>query len=291
MKLPRLLVALVFTGLFVLGARAAEFEGTLKWTFNAEVTDPEMKARMAEVKAQMADPAKLAQMRAMLENPQMRAALEQNPQMRAALQAQIRLAEDAAAGRGGDDMFTAMMPKSATLSARGGRTHFLMEGGAMPMEVISHGQPATAYWIDRETKTFARLQPPPAAAETAKPTFKVTATGKTAKLLGYSCEEYVVEVVQEGRTLRNTLWATDDIPGLDSETLARTQIGGQDAAYLAQVKGVPLKMEIVMPQMRLVMQASAVSAAPVPDSLFIVPPDFKERPSPFAQPLPATSKP
>lgn len=283
MKLPRLLATFVLGGLLSLGTNAAEFEGTLQWSFSAEVTDPDLKARIAEVKRQLADPAKLAQMKAMLENPQMQAALQQNPQMRAAIEAQIRLAEEAAAGKGGGDLLGTVLPKSATLRTKAGRSHLSVEGGAMPLEVISLRQPQASYWLDRESGTFARLaQAAPSAAEARSSDFKITKTGNTAKVLGYPCEEHLVEISHEGRTIRNTLWVTDAIEGLDAKALARTQIGGRDAAYLAQVEGVPLKMEMVLPQMRLLMQASAVSAGPVPESLFVVPADFKERPSPFA---------
>lgn len=285
MKLTRLLGSLALSCLFVLAARAKDFEGTLKWTISAEVTDPEMKAKMAEAQKQMADPAKLAEMKAMMDNPQMKAAMEQNPQMKAAMEMQIKMAEDAAAGKGGGDMLTSMMPKSMTVRTKGGgKSHMTSEGGAMPMEIITITEPAAAYWIDRKAKTYSKLPVDQAKDDAAKLDYKVTKGTRSTKILGYTCEEYLVDMKKDETTIRSTLWATDDIPGLDAKALAKARFGGQDAAYMAEIDGVPLKMEMTMPQMKMVMQATAVTPGSVPDSLFEVPAGFTEKPFAFAPP-------
>ena len=284
MKLTRLLGSIALLCLLSLAARAAGFEGTLKWSFAAEVTDPELKAKMAEAQKQMADPAKLAEMKAMLENPQMKAMMEQNPQMRSAMEAQIKMAEDAAAGKGGGDMITAMMPKSMTVRTKGGKSHMTTEGGAMPMEVITLPEPATVYWIDRKGRSYSKLPTEQPKAEAEKSRYKVSKGSGSTKILGYTCEEYLVEISHEGKTINNRLWATDDIPGLDAKALAKGRFGGQDSAYLAEINGVPLKMEMTMPQMRLLMQATAVTPGAVPEQAFVLPAGFVEKP--FAPAMP-----
>lgn len=278
MKLTRFFGSLALTCLVAVAARAADFEGTLKWSFAAEVTDAELKSKMAETQKEMADPAKLAEMKAMLENPQMKAMMEQNPQMRAAMEAQIKMAEDAAAGKGGGDMFSAMMPKSMSVRTKSGKSHMTTEGGAMPMEVISLPEPATAYWIDRKSRTYSKLPVEQSKADAEKLKYKVTKGSGSTKILGYTCEEYLVEVTSDGKVINNRLWATDDIPGLDAKTMAKARFGGQDASYLSEINGVPLKMEMTMPQVRLTMQATAVTAGSVPDSVFVVPAGFVEKP-------------
>lgn len=289
MKLIRILGSLALSCLFVVAARAADFEGTLKWSFNAEITDPEMKAKMAEARRQMADPAQLAQMKAMMDNPQMKAAMEQNPQMKAAMEMQIKMAEDAAAGRGDGDMVGAMMPKSMTVRTKAGKSHLSTEGGAMPMEVITIPEPAAAYWIDRKARTFSKIPQEDAArpAPGGQSSHKVTKGSRTTTVLGYLCQEYLVEMNQEGSTARGVIWATNKIPGLDPKALSKARIGGQDAGYMKEIDGVPLKMEMTMPQMRLVMEAVEVSQGSVPDSLFAVPAGFTEKPFAFAPASPA----
>jgi hypothetical protein len=280
MKITRLLCSFVLSCLFVVAARAADFEGTLKWSISAEITDPQMKAQMAESQKQMADPAQLAQMKAMLEDPQMKAMMEQNPQMKAAMEAQIKAAEDAAAGKGGGDTFTAMMPKAMTVLAKGGKSHLVSEGGAMPMEIITLSEPPTSYLIDRKARTFSKmpLDEGKAKAEAAKRDYTVKKGPGSTKILGYTCEQYLVEARHDGETVRGTFWATDDIPGLDAKALAKARFGGEDAVYFAEINGVPLKVEMDMPQMRMVMQATAVTPGAVPDSAFEVPAGFVEKP-------------
>lgn len=289
MKLPRLLGSLALSCLFVLAAHAADFEGTLKWSMSAEVTDPEMKAKMAETQKQMADPERLAQMKAMLKNPQMKAALEQNPQMRAAVEAQIKMAEDSAAGKGEGDMLTAMLPRSMTVRAKAGKSHVSSEGGAMPFEVITLPEPQISYWIDRKSRSYSTLPVRDVKEQAAQADFTVTKKDDTRKILGYTCEKYLVEIRKDGTPVQATLWATDDIPGLDAKALAKSRFGGQDSAYLEQIDGVPLRMEMTMPQMRLEMQATAITPGSVPDSVFEVPTGFVEKP--FAHTLPAPSAP
>jgi hypothetical protein len=276
MNFIRVLSSLALTCLIAFSALAVEFEGTLKWTFSAEITDAELKAKMAEAQKEMADPAKLAQMKASLENPQMKAMMEQNPQMRAAMEAQIKMAEDAAAGKGGD-MMTAMMPKAMTLRTKAAKTRVVTEGGAMPMEIITRPGEPNAYLVNRPAKSFSKMPLSDSEKDVKKMTFKVTKGSGTAKILGYTCEEYLVELTHEGQTIRNRLWATDDIPGLDTTALANARFGGDDAPYLKEVNGLPLRMEMTHPQMRLKMEAISIKAGQISDDEFEVPEDFVEK--------------
>ncbi|MBC8010884.1 MAG: DUF4412 domain-containing protein [Burkholderiales bacterium] len=276
-SLRRFAFGLVAT-LTVAVAHAADFEGTLKWSFKAEVTDPAMKQQMADAQAQLADPAKLAQMKAMLENPQMLAMMEQNPQMKSAIEAQIKLAEDAAAGKGGD-MMSAMMPTGMTLKTKAGRTHMQLEGGMMPTEVIGRTQPPEATMIDRKARTFSRVPTDPAATSADKAAHKVTKTAATAKILGYTCEQYLVETTQSGKPMNGVFWATDDIPGLDAASLSQARLGGGGAdTFMNEIKGIPLRMEMSMPQMKIQVEAVAVREGVVPDSVFEIPAGFVEKP-------------
>jgi hypothetical protein len=284
MKLIRLLGSLALTCLIAFSARSAEFEGTLTWTFSTEITDVELKAKMAESQKEMADPAKLAQMKASLENPQMKAMMEQNPQMRAAMEAQIKMAEDAAAGKGGGDMLTSMMPKAMTLRTKAAKTRVITEGGAMPMEIITRPGEPDAYLVNRQAKSFSKLPLSAPQEESKKMTYKVTKGGGAVKILGYSCDEYIVELTHEGRTIRNRLWATNDIPGLDTAALSNARFGGQDAAYLREIDGLPLRVDMTHPQMRMKMEATSIKAGPVSDEEFELPDGFVEKPfqAPFA---------
>lgn len=284
MKFAKLARVAVFTLVSALAAHAADFEGTLKWSFKAEITDIKMKQQMAEAQQQMADPAKLEQMKAMLENPEMKAMMEQNPQMRSAIEAQIKLAEDAAAGKGGGDMLSAMMPKGMTLQTKGGRSHMQTEGGAMPMEMVGRNAPPEATMIDRQARTFSRVPMDQAKTEAAKVGHKVTKTNATAKILGYTCEQYLVEVTKEGQKMTGVLWATDDIPGLNASALAQARLGGGDDAFMREIDGVPLRMDLTLPQMRLKMETTSVQAGTIPDSVFEIPAGFTEKPFSFGAP-------
>jgi hypothetical protein len=213
----------------------------------------------------------------------MKAMMEANPQMRAAMEAQIKMAEDAAAGRGQDeDMMTAMMPKRVRAQVKGERSLIVMDGGAFAMEILNRdAQNREIYLIDRAGKTYSRVPKP--AAEEAKPAnavqnYTVTKGGASQKILGYTCEQYLVDYTQNGQKGKAVIWATDDIPGLDADTLAGMRFGEEDAGYFRSIEGVPLKMEMSLPQMRLTMTAQEMQAGGVADAVFELPAGFVEKP-------------
>jgi hypothetical protein len=282
MTFPKLVRGLAFGVIALLSlpvARAADFEGSIQWSFKAEVTDPAMKAQMAQAQAQLADPAKLAEMKAMLENPQMKAMMEQNPEMKAAMEAQIKMAEDAVSGKGGGDIISAALPKAMTLKTKAGRTNMQLEGGMMPMEVIGRKEPAEAIKIDRKARTFSRLPSDKAKASAEQAAHKVTKTGATTKILGHTCEQYLVETTKDGKPLIGVFWATNDIPGLNAASLSQAGLsGGGTDAFMNEIDGVPLRIEMTLPQMTLQVEATAVRAGSVPDSVFEIPAGFAEKP-------------
>src|SRR5688572_9916544 len=73
---------------------ALNYEGTIKWSYTNEITDPKMKAQMEEANKQMNDPETQAQMKEMKEkmnSPEMKAMMEQNPQMKAQMEAAMKM--------------------------------------------------------------------------------------------------------------------------------------------------------------------------------------------------------
>lgn len=260
-----------------LAAHAADFEGTIKWSFRGEITDPELKKQMAKMQQEMADPAKRAQMKAMMEDPQMQAMMAQNPQMKAAMEAQMKMAESAAAGNGGD-LLSKLMPSSMTLRTKGGLTNLQIEGGAMPTEVLGRVDPPETTVIDRQACTFSRVPASRAKAETGKAAPKVTKTAFTNKIMGYTCQQYLVETEREGKKLSGVFWVTKEIPGLDASTLVRTELGEDDGLFIQGVDGVPLQVEMTTPQAKIVVLASTIMAGKIADSVFVVPTGFRETP-------------
>src|SRR3954468_426261 len=83
----KLLIAVLT--LAVSSAWAQSFEGIIKWSMKMEVTDPAMKAKMAEGQKKMNDPAEQAKMKKMQEqmnDPKMKAMMDANPAMKAQME-------------------------------------------------------------------------------------------------------------------------------------------------------------------------------------------------------------
>lgn len=81
--------------LMSLACMSQTFEGTVKFSMKAEITDPKMKAQMEQGMQQLNDPATQAKMKEMQEkmnDPQMKAMMEANPQMKAQIENAMKMA-------------------------------------------------------------------------------------------------------------------------------------------------------------------------------------------------------
>jgi len=254
---------------------AQNFEGIISWKITTVITDPKIKAQMEEAKKKMSDPATQAQMKEMKEkmnDPQMKAMMEANPQMKAQMEAVIKMAE----GGGG---LESMMPKGYIMKMKDQNVHTIMEGGGMGnMEILFLKAKVTAYKIDREAKTYSPLpkEKEEASKDPNKPEVKVTKTSETAKILGYTCVKYVAESTTKDQTMKQFFWTTEDID-FDLKGMGQQRMGQQSLFY-DQIEGVPLKIEIAMPQGNMLMEATEVKKQSLPSSEFLLPVGFKEVP-------------
>ncbi|MGC4021692.1 MAG: hypothetical protein QM734_06990 [Cyclobacteriaceae bacterium] len=111
---------------------AQNFEGTIKWSMKMEITDPELKAKMAQGQQQMNDPANQAKMKELQEkmkDPKMKAMMEANPQMKAMI-------DKMSQGNGGD-MANSMVPKGVTIKLKSGNSLVTMEGGMFSGDILT----------------------------------------------------------------------------------------------------------------------------------------------------------
>jgi hypothetical protein len=266
----------IIIGMFValtIGATAQNFEGTAKFTVKGEITDPALKARMEAAQKQMSDPAqqaKMKEMQAKMNDPQMKAMMDANPQMKAQMESMMKMSQ------GGGDM-SSMIPKGMTVEMKNQNTLTKLEGGMMAMEILFLKDKNQSVSLNREAKTYTVLSStvPTTSTQTTKP--KVTKTNETAKILNYTCTKYIVEMTEAGKTITNNIWATTEIKDFNLNNLSNQRFGsGGQGLYLEGVEGVPLKMEMHTPEMKMTMEASEIKRQALPASNFTIPADYKE---------------
>lgn len=274
-----LLAMLVCSGMMV---HAQTFEGVITWKINMEITDPKMKAQMEEAKKKMDDPATKAQMEEMKEkmnDPQFKAMLESNPQMKAQMEAAMKMMQ------GGGDL-SSMMPTGYIIKIKNQNVLTTMQGGMMAnMEFLFLADKKVSYRIDREARTYSPLpQATPDASKEpdTKMDIKVTKTSETAKVMGYTCTRYIVESAVQGHSMQQNFWTTTAIKDFDFKSLSHQRIGNsKQALFYEQIEGVPLKMEMMMPQGKMVMEVTELKKQSLPGSDFTIPAGFKEVPMKF----------
>src|SRR5690606_21974861 len=134
-----------FLLLFSVETIAQVFEGTITWSIQMEITDPQLKAQMEQAQKEMQDPEKLKELQKSLEDPQVKAMMEQNPQMKAQMEQALKMLQ------GGD--LSSMVPKGMSVKVKDGHMLTKLEGGMMQSEILSRKDKDETYIIDRENKT------------------------------------------------------------------------------------------------------------------------------------------
>lgn len=268
----------VFAIFFCGRAQAQTFEGVVKWSVKGDVKDPQMKAQMEQAQRQMADPANQARMKAAMEkmnDPQMKALMESNPQLKAQMESMMKMAQ----GGGGME---SMVPKSLVCKAKGGNMLTIMEGGMMPMETLYQNAANKTFLINRKDKTYSVAASANGMVPKSSNTeVSVKKTSETMKILNYTCTKYVATVKMGSQVVDQIVWTTTEIKDFDLASLRKQRFGRGQQFFYEGMEGVPMRMEMMMPQVNLTFEVTEIKRESVPASEFTIPTDFKEVPMPF----------
>ncbi len=250
---------------------AQNFEGTIKWSIKTVITDPKQKAQMEEAQKKMDDPATQAQMKQMqarMNDPQFKAMMEANPQMKAQLESMI-------AGLQGSTI-AAMMPTGFIIKIKEQNNLIKIEGGILAAELLALHDKDQIYSLERKNKTYSIMNATP--TEVRDSDVKITKTKETAKILNYTCTKYIVEYTSNGTTLNQFVWATPEIRDFDLKSLSKQRFG-KDHRIFFDVEGVPLKMEMKINGIDMLMEVFEIKKESHNAADFTIPSDYKEAPS------------
>ncbi len=220
-------------------AWAQTFEGTIKWSMKMEVTDPAMKAKMAEGQPKMNDPAQQAKMKEMQEkmnDPQFKAIMEANPAMKAQMEKVMKMSQG-----GGGDMMSNMMPKGMTIKIKDGKSLMTMDGGMMAGDILN--TPEKRVHLDRENKTYSVMPAGNNMGGASEAKLVVTKTSETMKILGYNC----TKKMDRGQSM-----------------------------FYEGMDGMTLRIESTMKEGSMVMEVTEIKHESLNAADFTIPSDYKE---------------
>ena len=141
------------------------------------------------------------------------------------------------------------------------------------MEVLYLKDKNQSVTLNRANKTYTIVSSTTSTTQTSKA--KVTKTSETTKVLTYTCTKYLVEMKEAGKTITNVIWATTEIKDFNLNHLSNQRIGSQTMSFEG-IEGVPLKMEMNTPEMKLTMEATEIKKQTIPATDFTIPADYKE---------------
>jgi len=268
--MKKLVLVLVMIFVVMVG-RTQSFEGVIHWSMKMDITDPKIKAQMEDAKKKASDPAnqaKMKELQAKMDDPQFKALMEQNPQMKAQMEAALKMMQ------GGD--MNAMMPSAIIVKMKGANTLTSIQGGIMDKtEVLHVADKDATYTINHASKTYMVMKNNKEAEQNKSP--KITKTSETQKILGYTCMKYIIEqTARDGKTVNTNYWATNEIKDVDLKSLAKQQASQSQSFIFSEVDGVPLKIEVMMPQGNMTMQCTEFKKESVPASTFVLPGGYSE---------------
>lgn len=151
--------------------------------------------------------------------------------------------------------------------------------------------------VDAAAQLLGRVhsQGEPGASQ-ADPSAKLHSTGKHETVNGVATEIFIAEI----GPVTATYWIAKDYPNaaMILATLKKIQasaMGAMAKGVIGQVTefpGVPIKTEMQLsPKQKVTATILSVTEQPLPDSDFIVPPDYQSLPSPLFKDLPVTGRP
>ncbi len=205
-------------------AQAQGFEGILRWKITTQLTK-------AASKQELADKQELAE-----------ALKRMTPAMRAQLLAQLSM--------------PMALPTESIVKVKGG--NFLMQNGATGAivgDILYRKDQDQTYALNRAARTYwlfgkydaSKPQPKPGDL----PTFEVTKTAETARILSYLCTKYVVKITHRGTSSTQFMWASPEFKEVEqsissffsySHQYGTSQKDGVAFGYLKDIAGVVLKI-------------------------------------------------
>ncbi len=252
---------------------AQTFEGSIKWSITTDVSDPAMKSQMQQAQKQMNDPAtqqKMKELQKQMEDPQFKAMMDANPKMKEQMEQALKMMENTD--------FSSMMPTGMLVKIKGKKSLTKVEGGITgDMEMLNTGD-GKNYTINRKEKTYQMEEIGDEGYDFEDSETTVTKTSETKKILGYTCTKYILKSEENGQTLEQYIWATNEIKDLNFTDFLdqRKEAKGQMMVDFKKIDGVPLRMEMGAQGVKMIMEATEVKRGGVSNADFEIPAGFKK---------------
>lgn len=245
-----------------------QFEGKLKWSATMEYKDQRKKDEIEKSQRKDLNPhqkAKLKEMDARMEDPEMKEMIEKNPQMKE----QMLMASSGIMGG-------LPFPTSVVIKVKDENTITQISYGGIINEILYIKKKDQSYALDHLKKTYTKIA---TAAEGKiiqnKPPV-VTKTSEATKILGYNCIKYVVNLTENGKRSSQEIWSTIEIEGLNSSQLGKYTMAKKTKWFLESIEGFPLRLIQKTHDGVFSMEATEIIEEPQRERDFVIPIDYKE---------------
>ncbi|NJM26604.1 MAG: DUF4412 domain-containing protein [Bacteroidia bacterium] len=242
--------------------QAQQFEGTIKWSFKSdfELSEEQMQQMAAARK----------QLEMQLNNPEFKKQMEANPQLKKMVEQQAKVLESM-----GDKGMAGLFPESMIVKIKGQNARTIIDESK---ETLYLGSSGKQYELNPKEKTYRELSYATQENDQLKNTFEVQKTSETTTIAGYKCTKFYLTSkdpqLAAGKEMKQVLWVTTEL-NLDARFLKQASKGGNANWFYDQVEGIPMRIEVSIPQGNITMEATEVTKGKVSDAEFEIPAGYK----------------
>lgn len=173
----------------------------------------------------------------------------------------------------GVEAFQFMMPTGSTLITSKHGSRLIIEGGMMSEmmgEIAYNAKSKKSFQLKVDAKTASEL---PADEAPTGPEPTITKEDEVIEILGYSCQKYRVESMQNGAETTQYVWTTDAFSIYDSGKNASISMGTS-----TKLEGFPMKIVVTEGPVTMEMLVTELTPGKPSKALFSVPKDYTMEP-------------
>ncbi|HZY81759.1 MAG TPA: DUF4412 domain-containing protein [Cyclobacteriaceae bacterium] len=249
---------------------AQSFEGTIRWKISLDITNPQVLANIEQTKKEQQDSSskiKAREIREKMADPEVARKLKADPELKKKMEAMLQVLE----GAGVDDL----LPKSIEVKLKNKNSLTTVSGGPYNnYQVLYKADKDLTYFIRHDEKTYSVI-----ANATTVPTRKFGHKPEDKiKVLGYTCTKYFkAEMTDDLKSRMTIYWATDELKGIDIQTLAMRHMGKDKSFIYPEIPAFPMKIVQTLNEGDMTMEVIEINKGKLSPDVFEIPAGYVVR--------------
>jgi len=263
-------------------AQTDAFEGIMTWSVTVQTVDSK-KSQFSQRETQREDYSEIneaiLELEQQLKDPEMQEMLLENPTIKNSMQKRLQeLKNTQASNQEGAN--NSIFPTSLTMYFKNNNSYTIIDGGSMAKltgNIMYLNNSRKTYFIKDGTSTYSVIND--SMVVNKNDVFiSLVKTTDTLLILNYKCIKYILTKKENDEIETSFIWITKDIPNMNPAAFRALGFTNGNLHHEAfkQMDGIPLRIELNEYGYKMTLEVTDLSKRLLPDSYFIVPPDYQQ---------------